>query len=206
MLTMKVPQDLHIHTIYSTGDGSVVEQQTVELVARVDHAERIGISDHFEYLYDGLFAEYESTVRSHGLLLGTEVDGGSWTRLAAGFPVDYFVYHCRDTEKDYLGLHELLETGKPVIVAHPHMMGTDFDRLPDEAIIEINNRYIWQCDWIETYGPVRNRFRFVISSDAHQPNWLDQNVARRAAEELGIEEYLMEDYFLMDDRFKPALV
>jgi histidinol phosphatase-like PHP family hydrolase len=42
-------------------------------------------------------------------------------------------------------------------------------------------------------GPYLNKFRFVISSDAHQPNWLGQSAARRAANDLGIEEYLMTD-------------
>jgi histidinol phosphatase-like PHP family hydrolase len=41
------------------------------------------------------------------------------------------------------------------------------------------------------YGPYRNRFRFVISSDAHQPNWLGQSIARLAARELDIEETLV---------------
>jgi histidinol phosphatase-like PHP family hydrolase len=42
------------------------------------------------------------------------------------------------------------------------------------------------------YGPHRERFRFVIGSDAHQPIWLSQSVARRAATELGIQEHAIE--------------
>ena len=45
-------QDLHIHTIFSTGDSAVSREQTVELVAEINHAKIIGISDHFEYIGD----------------------------------------------------------------------------------------------------------------------------------------------------------
>ena len=47
-----VPQDLHIHTIYSSGDSAVVKEQTIALIEEVRHASIIGISDHFEYLVD----------------------------------------------------------------------------------------------------------------------------------------------------------
>jgi len=33
----------------------------------------------------------------------------------------------------------------------------------------------------------------VISSDAHQPNWLSQSVARRVAADLGIQEQRIAD-------------
>ena len=36
------PQDLHIHTVYSDRDSSVVPEQTLELVARIAHARVIG--------------------------------------------------------------------------------------------------------------------------------------------------------------------
>jgi len=35
----RVPQDLHIHTTFSSGDTAVVEKQTVEFIARLGHAE-----------------------------------------------------------------------------------------------------------------------------------------------------------------------
>jgi hypothetical protein len=63
--------------------------------------------------------------------------------------------------------------------------------VPDACLVELNNRYIWRCDWLDYYGPYRERFQFVISSDAHQPNWLSQSVARRAAAELGLTELLL---------------
>jgi hypothetical protein len=67
-------------------------------------------------------------------------------------------------------------------------MGTDLDRIPHECYIEINNRYIWRSNWRERLRKyVRDR-KFVISSDAHQPNWLNQNVARYVCRELGIQE------------------
>jgi histidinol phosphatase-like PHP family hydrolase len=98
-------QDLHIHTTYSTGDSSVVPEQTVALVAAVHHARTVAISDHFE--------------------------------------------------------------------------------------IEINNRYVWRTDWKQYYGPFKERFRFVLGSDAHQPNWLGQSIARYVAAQLGVKEHLV---------------
>jgi len=40
-----VAQDLHVHTVFSHGDGAIVPEQTVELVAAVGHARILGISD-----------------------------------------------------------------------------------------------------------------------------------------------------------------
>ncbi|HUV06184.1 MAG TPA: hypothetical protein VMX75_00555, partial [Spirochaetia bacterium] len=65
------------------------------------------------------------------------------------------------------------------------------DKLPQECLIEINNRYVWRYDWRERINGFRSRFRFVIGSDAHQPHWLNQNIARYVASELGIEETLL---------------
>ncbi len=184
-------QDLHIHTIYSTGDSAIVPEQRISLIAATRHAKVAGISDHFEYLVDGAFERYEKEVREAGLKLGTEVDGHAWVGEATGFAVDYYVFHCRDRNADYQGLERLLETGKPVIVAHPNAMGTNLNRVSAECLVEINNRYVWRTDWKSFYHPFIRRFRFVLSSDAHQPNSLGQAVARYAANELGVDEYLV---------------
>lgn len=184
-----LPQDLHIHTTYSVGDSSVVPAQTIELVAAVRHARVVGISDHFEYLLDGVFERYEGEVRRAGLKLGVEVDGHAWVGDATGYPVDYDLFHCRDRGADYCALEHLLATGKPVIVAHPNALGTDLKRVPPDSLVEINNRYVWHTDWRSYYAPFRDRFRFVIGSDAHQPNWLGQAVARHAAAVLDIREH-----------------
>jgi histidinol phosphatase-like PHP family hydrolase len=188
---MRVPQDLHIHTNYSTGDSSVLPEMTLGLISQFRHAEILGISDHIEYVLDDVFPRYEREVRSCGLYLGGEVNGGEWTSAAAELPLDYYIYHCRDIEKDYRGLEELLAAGRPVIVAHPRVMGTDLEKLPEDCYIEINNRYIWRGDWRHWLSEYRNRFRFVISSDAHQPHWLNQNIARGVAMAMDIEETLL---------------
>ena len=86
-----------------------------------------------------------------------------------------------------------LQTGRPVIVAHPHAIGTRLARVPTDCRVEINNRYIWRGDWRSYYAPHAQRFRFVLSSDAHQPNWLNQSVARHVAGQLGISEDLLFD-------------
>jgi len=192
-IVQPVPQDLHIHTTFSRGDTAVAAQQTVEFIARVRHAEIVGISDHFDYLVDGNFAEYEKTVRSFNFYLGTEVDGGAWVFPASAFDVDYYIYHCRDRDEDYKGVEILLAAGKPVIIAHPCLMGTDMNRIPSECLVEINNRYVWRSDWQSFYRKIvdHSPFRFVIGSDAHQPHWLNQNIARFVARELGIREYLV---------------
>ena len=184
-----LPQDLHIHTTFSRDDGAVVPEQTIQLVAAIAHARIIGISDHLESIVDD-FSTYAKTVRSHGLLVGTEVNGADWVREAEAVDLQYYVYHCRDREEDYRGAERLLATGKPLIVAHPLILGTDLRRVPPQCLIEINNRYVWRSNW-ETLRPFTALFSFVINSDAHQPHWLNQNVARYIAGELGIDETLL---------------
>jgi len=187
-----VAQDLHVHTTWSSGDDSVVPQQTVDLVARVRHAEEIGISDHFEFLANGVYEDYERDVRSAGLRLGTEINGHAWVDAAvAARTNDYFIYHCFDRDADYRALERLLASGKPVIIAHPNALETDLNRVPPECLVEINNRYVWRCDWRRFYAPFADRFRFVLSSDAHQPNWLNQTIARFVASDLGVHETLV---------------
>jgi len=184
-------QDLHIHTTYSTSDTSVVPEQTVALVAALKHARIVGISDHFENLGDGVFDHYVMEIRQAGLKVGVEVDGHSWVAEATGCGVDYYIFHCRDKGADYRSLDRLLATGKPVIVAHPNALCTDLSRVPAACLIEINNRYVWRTDWKQFYGPFKDRFKFVIGSDAHQPNWLGQAAAHFAAAQLGIKEHLV---------------
>ena len=184
-------QDLHIHTTYSTSDNSVVPEQTVALVAAVKHAGIVGISDHFECLIDGAFENYVKEIRRTGLKVGVEVDGYPWVEEAIDYDVDYYIIHCRDQDNDYRALDKLLSTHKPVIIAHPNAFCTDLNRVPPECLIEINNRYIWRNDWKKYYGPFKDHFKFVIGSDAHQPNWLAQAVAQHAAAQLGIEEHLI---------------
>jgi hypothetical protein len=188
-----VPQDLHLHSAFSgPNDGAVVPQQTLPLIASVRHALVVGCSDHLDAVIDR-FPEYAGAVKAQGFHLGVEVDGAAWVGQAAGLPVEYFVYHCRNREEDYAGVAALLETGKPVIIAHPQMLETDPERLPAGCLIEINNRYVWQRDGEPLFRACRERFDFVISSDAHQPHWLNQNVAREVAERLGIRERLLFD-------------
>lgn len=189
----RYPQDLHIHTVFSSRDSSVVPEQTPELVARVRHARLIGISDHFEHFAEAGYDAYVQRVRALDLLVGTEVDGAASVDHAASLAFDYYIYHCRDYTDDYRGAERLLATGRPVIIAHPNALQTNMDRVPEGCLVEINNRYIWRCDWRTFYTPYRDRFPFVISSDAHQPNWLSQAVARRVAAELDIQEVLIED-------------
>lgn len=185
-----LPQDLHVHTVFSRGDGAVVPEQTVELVARLAHARVIGISDHLEYVLEQ-FPEYERAVRAHGLKLGLEVNGAEWVPQAEALPLDYFMYHCRDRGEDYRGAARLASSGLPVIIAHPQMLQTDLARVPPECLVEINNRYLWRDQAWKQLAPWVGRFRFVIGSDAHQPHWLNQTAARRIARELGVEETLL---------------
>ena len=185
-------QDLHIHTIWSDSDSSVVPEQTTELIAEIGHARICGISDHFEMIAD-CFDDYRAEVAAHGLLIGTEVNGHEWVPSALDADCDYRIFHCYDRDADYRALEQLLADERPVIIAHPNALDTDLERVPPECLVEINNRYVWRCDWAAFYGPYRERFRFVISSDAHQPNWLNQTVARHVAAALQIEETLLFD-------------
>jgi len=185
------PQDLHIHTVYSTGDGSIVQEQTPELIASIKHAKVIGISDHFEFLNGQVFDEYQNRLRSLNIYVGTEVNGGDWVSEASEVNVDYYLYHCRDRNEDYKGVETLLKTGKPLIIAHPYIMGTDLNRIPDECFIEINNRYIWRTDWEFNLKRYIKRFRFVLSSDAHQPNWLSLTAARYVADKMDLRETIL---------------
>ena len=184
-------QDLHIHTTYSSSDPLIVPEQTIALVAAVKHAEVVGISDHFESLVDGKFEAYEQEIHRAGLRIGVEVDGHSWVSEAVGYPVEYYIVHCRDNTADYRGLEKLLGTGKPVIVAHPNALGTDLNRVPAECLIEINNRYVYRTDWGKFYSHFTDRFKFILGSDAHQPNWLSQAVARHVALQLGVKNHLV---------------
>jgi histidinol phosphatase-like PHP family hydrolase len=187
----RLPQDLHIHTTYSANDSAVLPEMTIALVASVAHARIVGISDHFENLVDGVFNRYADEVRGAGFKLGAEVDGHAWAQEASAYPVDYYLFHCRDQGADYRALEVLLSTGKPLILAHPNAFETDLRRVPPDCLVEINNRYVWRSDWRSYYSPFKDHFRFVIGSDAHQPNWLGQAVARRAAAELGLQEHLL---------------
>ncbi len=185
-----LPQDLHIHTTFSEGDGAVAMEQTVALVAWLGHAETIGISDHFESLGDRL-PEYLATVRDHGLCVGTEVGSPEMAGAAAQADVDYYIMHCEDTPAFYRMAERFLETGKPVIIAHPMVFDTNLERVPPGCYLEVNNRYVWRDDWRTRLAPYASRFPWIISSDAHQPHWLNQNVARHVAAELGIRETLL---------------
>jgi histidinol phosphatase-like PHP family hydrolase len=184
-------QDLHIHTTYSTGDSSVTPQQTIEFVAQVRHARIIGISDHLEYLDDRVFGQYRERIHAQGLHLGAEVNGSRWVKRAIELGLEYYIYPCCDKEVDYKGVQILLESGKPVIIAHPLMLDTDLNKVPSECYIEINNRYVWRYKWRERLRPYVKMFDFVIASDAHTPNWLAQHVAHYVAEELGIKETIL---------------
>lgn len=185
-----LPQDLHIHSTWSDTDGAVVPEQTIGLIAAAGHARIRGISDHFEMVVDR-WDDYRAEVLAAGLHLGTEVNGHEWVPAALDADCEYRIFHCWDRDADYRALETLLASGRPVIVAHPNALGTDLRRVPPECLVELNNRYIWRCDWHAEYGPWAGRFRFVISSDAHQPHWLGQGVARHVAAELGITETLL---------------
>jgi histidinol phosphatase-like PHP family hydrolase len=188
----RVPQDLHIHSTFSHLDSAVVREQTPELIASVGHAKVLGISDHFEH-FNYRFDEYAATLRNLGFHVGVEVDGSDYTDEAALFDFEYYIYHCRDHDAEYKGIETLLATGKPVIVAHPMVLQTDLNKVPHECFVEINNRYVWRNDWRSKIGPFTGRFRFVFGSDAHQPSWLNQNVARYVAEKLNIKESILFD-------------
>jgi len=188
----KLPQDLHIHTTFSTNDSQVVEQQNLETVAFAAHAEIIGISDHFEHFMPHRYDEYCKAVKLHNFHIGTEVNGHQSVPLAMKYEFDYYIYHCwGKVNEDYKALNELISVGKPVIVAHPYATETDLDRIPENCLVEINNRYIWRFDWKKLITPYINKFRWVIGSDAHQPHWLNQNYARQVSREMGIRETIL---------------
>lgn len=184
-----LPQDLHIHTTFSARDNSLAPQQTIQLVDTFRHAHSIGISDHYEHLEDP--EDYIKSVKALGFHAGTEVSESHSFDEAATVNFDYYLCHCRDKEMDYRGIETLLTTGKPVIVAHPMALGADPARIPREALLEISNRYVWRNDWRAYFTPLLSDFKFVIGSDAHQPHWLNQHIARQVARELGIEETIL---------------
>lgn len=188
---MQLKQDLHIHSTFSTGDTAIVPQQTIAFIAAIQHAEIVGISDHFDYLGGAVFEQYEQTVRRHGLKLGTEVNGADWVDEALEYPFEYYIYHCYNTAADYKGAERLLGSGKPVIIAHPQALETDLSKVPSSCYIEINNRYVFRHDWKSYYTPHVNRFQFILGSDAHQPNWLNHSVANYVARELGVENTIL---------------
>lgn len=187
----RLPQDLHIHTVFSEGDTAIVPQQTAAFIAEINHARVAGISDHIEFITGPRYPEYQAEVRRHGFKLGVEVARPSEVADASGMNVDYYVYHCANQRESYDGLESLLSTGKPVIVAHPLIMETDLNKVPRECFIEISNRYAWRSDWRKGFAPFITEFRFVISSDSHYPSALCQRVARYIASELGIKETIL---------------
>ena len=185
-------QDLHIHTSFSTTDSAVVSQQTIEMIDFIRHADIIGISDHFEMFMPQHWEEYKNEVKKYNFKLGTEVNGHLSVDEALKFDFEYYVYHCWGHEPDdYKALIKLQSSNKPVIVAHPYATGTDLNRIPEGSIVEINNRYIWRYDWKNFITPYISKFKWVLSSDAHQPNWLTQQIATRIAEILNIPETIL---------------
>jgi histidinol phosphatase-like PHP family hydrolase len=186
-----LPQDLHIHTIFSTGDSAVVPQQTPQLIAALNHARIRGISDHIEYLYGSLFQEYSRIITELGFRLGAEIVNVDDVDYAMELPLEYRVFHCYDNNRCYKAAQRMVDSGIPLIIAHPMALDTNLGRVPPECHVEINNRYIWRNDWKSYFTPWVKRFNFVYSSDAHQPNWLNQNVARYVGEQLGIIETLL---------------
>jgi hypothetical protein len=104
---------------------------------------------------------------------------------------EYYIYHCYDRNDSYQGAERLLETGKPVIIAHPLIMNTDLNRVPTGCIIEISNRYVWRSNWPKRFSGFTDRFQFVISSDAHQPLMLNQTYARFVSQAMGVDETLV---------------
>ena len=103
----------------------------------------MGISDHFEHFADKAYEEYVGRIRSLDMLVGTEVDGAASVDFAISFAFDYYIYHCRNIAADYRGIERLLSTGQPMIIAHPNVLDTDLDLVPDTCLVEINNRYVW---------------------------------------------------------------
>lgn len=190
--TLLVKQDLHIHTTYSSFDSAVVSEQTISMVAFAKHAEIVGISDHFEMFMPHRWEEYRNEVRKNGFRLGTEVNGHASVDKALEFDFDYYVYHCWGNQPaDYKGFEKLNSKGKPVIIAHPYATATDLNLIAPGSIVEINNRYIWHYDWEKFLRPYIGKFRWVFSSDAHQPNWLNHVICRQVGAAMGIEETIL---------------
>jgi histidinol phosphatase-like PHP family hydrolase len=189
--TYQCNQDLHIHTVFSVGDNVVSEEQTMDLIYKIKHAKIIGISDHFEYIGLEKYEEYRKGVLEYNFKVGTEVGGKEFVKEAAMLDFDYYLYHCFDSNNDYKGIDTLLNTGKPVIIAHPQMTDTRLSKIPPECYLEINNRYVFKYDWYSFFKDYIDKFNFIISSDAHQPHWLNQNAARYVARQLGIKETIL---------------
>lgn len=185
-------QDLHIHTIFSNGDSAIVAEQTPELVYRISHARIIGISDHFEYINnEENYNSYCKSLRHYNFKIGTEINGHEFVKMAMTFNFDYYLYHCWDKEADYKAIKFLLNTNKPVIIAHPYACDTNLDKIPRECYLELNNRYLYRYDWFNYLKNYTLEFKFVLGSDAHQPHWLNQNVAIMVAKQLGIKESIL---------------
>jgi histidinol phosphatase-like PHP family hydrolase len=184
-----IKQDLHIHTTYSPGDSAVEPQQTLDLIKEVSHSEIIGISDHFELIPDHEI--YRNDVHAHQFWCGCEINLSDHVPHALELPFDYYIFHCRDRASEYRGAEKLLESGKPVIISHPMMIGADLNKVPTGCYIEVNNRYVWKADYMTFYAPHLSRFKFVLGSDAHQPNWLNHMICRHAADKMGIKETLL---------------
>ena len=138
--TIQVPQDLHIHTIFSHMDSAVVPEQTPELIASVRHARILGISDHFEH-FSHQFEIYQERLRKLGLHVGTEVDGSEYVDEAASLDFEYYIYHCRDWASEYRGIETLLSTGKPVIIPHPMMLRSEERRVGKECTLRCRSRW-----------------------------------------------------------------
>ena len=188
-----VNQDLHIHTKFSKYDSAVAQEQTIDFVAKIRHANVLGISDHLESFDENpnLFDQYLKKVKSLNMYAGTEVDGSYSVEFALSVSPDYYIYHCFDTSDDYRGAELLLETGKPVIIAHPMALGTNLKKVPAKCLVEINNRYVWRGNWEKYLAKFTGTFKFVLSSDAHQPNWLNQVISFYVASQLGIKEQIL---------------
>lgn len=188
----RLKQDLHIHTIFSQDDSSVIKEQTLEMISFANHAEIVGISDHFEMFMPEMYEEYCDKLREFNFHIGTEVNGHASVDMAMEYDFEYYIYHCwGHVDKDYQGLEKLQSSGKPIIVAHPYAIGTDLGKIPQNSIVEINNRYIWRFNWKKLLLPYISKFNWIFSSDAHQPNWLNQQIARNVGKELKIQETIL---------------
>lgn len=184
-------QDLHIHTVFSLTDPAIVPQQTIEFIASVKHARITGISDHVECIEAENFVAYKNEIRKYGFKTGVEIDGDRSVDKAIELDPEYFIYHCYNEPSSYYGINKLLDCNKPLIIAHPFIMNTNLKKIPTECFVEINNRYAWRTDWRNEYTPFIDSFRFVFSSDAHQPNWLNQTISKYIAKEIGIKETII---------------